>query len=76
MLWFLHDLELINSVDIRDLELALELSVFRSQGLTDERVDADELELDVVGVVRDPLSVFELFYFDGVDDVILILKTV
>lgn len=63
------DLELEDAVDVGNEETGFVLAVADDlQGGPDERIDANEFELDVGGLERRPLAVRQLLDGNGVDD--------
>lgn len=61
------DVELEDTVDVWELELSHEVAAGRLESRADERVQADELELDVGVFERFPFAVHYLFDFYLVD---------
>lgn len=62
------DFELVNAVDVGYLKLGLVLPVGQPfQGGAYEWVNADELQLNVVGSVRFPFTIVQNVDFNGVD---------
>ena len=61
------DVELEDAVDVRELELSHEVAAGRLESRADERVQADELALDVGAFERFPFAAHYLFYVSLVD---------